>query len=127
MSQVKKTMAQGFADGKALYDFYTGIAQDIAKIPLMIDAGAVFVSSSGGTITLSSGHATRPAVGDLLILTTGTSTDTKTAAAVVVAASSAATTILASAQFSTDIFSTAAINGFLVRFSVLGSSVTTST
>jgi hypothetical protein len=127
MAQVKKTMVEGFADGSELFAFYTGIAQDIAKIPLLTDAGVVFTASSGGTIALSSGHTVRPAAGDLLILTTGTSTDPGKGAAIVLAGSSANTYVVPTTHLGSGIFSTSAVQGYLVRFSVLGSAVTTTT
>lgn len=127
MSQVDKTLTQGVADGKELYDFFIGIAQDIALIPLLTDAGTVFTSSSEGTIGISSSHATTPVAGDLLILTTGTSTDTKRAASIVLAASSANTYVVPSAYFSSNTFSTATVHGYLVQFSVLGTAVETTT
>ena len=127
MTQVKKTMVEGFADGSELFAFYTGMAQDIAKIPLLTDAGVVFTVSSGGTISLSSGHTVRPAAGDLLILTTGTSTDTKKTAAIVLAASSGNTYVAPTAYLSSGTFGSSAVQGYLARFSVLGSAVTTTT
>ncbi len=124
MTQVKETLAQGFADGKDLYDFYVGVAQDLGKMQLKQYLGnGMLQSSSGGSIALSSGHTIRPAPGDIVILTTGTSTDVNRAAVVVTAASSAQFHVAPTADLSSGTFdeSTAstAKGGWVVRFSVL--------
>ena len=93
MSQVKKTMAQGFADGKDLYDLYTGIAQDLGNIASALaireDVSYVFAATSQN-ITGSSGDiaAFPGAAGDLLLLNTSVGA-TYTAAMVIQATSTA--------------------------------------
>ena len=115
MTELKKSIAQGFGDGSELYGYLNDVT--VAK-----SAGKAFVSSSGGTITwtTSAPPSVTPAAGDILILTTGTSTDTPKGAALVMGIGSDSTTarVAASAALSSAIFEAAAVAGYLVRFSI---------
>lgn len=113
MSEVKKTMAQGFADGKDWNDY---LKRNAVKY-----VGAFFTASSSGNIVLSSGHTVRPAVGDIVMFTTGDRDDDKAFAGVVTAASSANFRLAPTALLSSDTFLSSAgarHGGYLVQFSV---------
>ncbi len=121
MSQVKKTMAQGFADGKELYEFYTGIAQDAAKIPTYKAISAVVSCTSsgagdfGGALIGASWDVTdEVAIGDFFAMTTAAASTLGIKVAGVVVHSSADDSFRINSRYNTSV-ADAGAQGYVLK------------